>query len=34
MAICPYLVSIFGMPIWHPNNETEVDELMGAAVEV
>jgi len=34
MAICPYLVSIFGMPIWHPNNETEVDELIGAAVDV
>ena len=34
MAICPYLVSIFGMPIWHPNKEAEVDELMGAAVDV
>jgi Na+/H+-dicarboxylate symporter len=34
MAICPYVVSIFGMPIWHPNDEKEVDELLGAAVGV
>lgn len=34
MAICPYLVSIFGMPIWHPKTEEEVDQLMEAAVDV
>ena len=34
MAVCPYLASIFGMPIWHPRNETQVDELLKAGVEV
>ena len=34
MAICPYLASIFGMPIWHPTNEAEVDELLKAGVKV
>ena len=34
MAICPYFVSIFGMPIWHPTNESEVDELLEASVNV
>lgn len=34
MAIGPYLASIFGMPIWHPNTEAGVDELMSAAVDV
>ena len=27
MVICTYLVSIFGMKIWHPTTEAEVDEL-------
>ena len=34
MAICPYLTSIFGMPIWHPTKEAEVDELLNAGVQV
>ena len=34
MAICPYLASIFGMPIWHPTKEAEVDELLNAGVQV
>ena len=34
MAVCPYLASIFGMPIWHPRDEDEVDELLKARVEV
>jgi hypothetical protein len=34
MAVCPYLASIFGMPIWHPTTEAEVDELMAAEVSV
>ena len=34
MAICPYLASIFGMPIWHPTKEAEVDELLNAQVQV
>jgi hypothetical protein len=34
MAVCPYLASIFGMPIWHPTNEAEVDELLKAGVNV
>jgi hypothetical protein len=34
MAVCPYLASIFGMPIWHPRNEAQVDELLKAGVEV
>jgi len=34
MAVCPYLASIFGMPIWHPRDEDEVDELLKAGVEV
>jgi len=34
MAICPYLASIFGMPIWHPTNEAEVDEPLNAGVQV
>ena len=33
MAICPYLASIFGMPIWHPTKEAEVDELLNAGVK-
>ena len=33
-AICPYLVSIFEMPIWHPTTEDEVDELLNASVKV
>ena len=32
MAICPYLASIFGMPIWHPTKEEMVDELLKAEV--
>jgi hypothetical protein len=34
MAVCPYLASIFGMPIWHPKDEAQVDELLNAGVEV
>ena len=34
MAICPYLASIFGMPIWHPTKEEEVDKLLKAEVDV
>jgi hypothetical protein len=34
MVICPYLVSIFGMSIWHPKTEAGVDELLGAGVPV
>ena len=34
MAICPYLVSIFGIPAWHPNTEAEVDELLKLEVDV
>ena len=34
MAICPYLTSIFGMPIWYPTKEAEVDELLNAGVQV
>ena len=34
MAVCPYLASIFGMPIWHPTNAAEVDELLKAGVKV
>ena len=34
LAFCPYLASIFGMPIWHPTNEAEVDELLNAGVQV
>ena len=34
MAICPYLASIFGMPIWHPTKEAEVDEPLNAGVQV
>jgi len=33
-AVCPYLASIFGMSIWHPTNEAEVDKLLGAGVQV
>ena len=33
-AICPYLADIFGMPIWHPSTEEEVDELLKASVNV
>ena len=32
MAICPYLASIFGMPIWHPTKEAEVDELLNRCI--
>ena len=34
MVICPYLASIFGMPIWHPTKEAEVYELLNAEVPV
>jgi hypothetical protein len=34
MAVCPYLASIFGMPIWHPKNKAQVDQLLEAGVEV
>jgi hypothetical protein len=34
MAVCPYLASIFGMPIWHPKNKAQVDELLNARVKV
>ena len=34
MAVCPYLASIFGMPIWHPKNKAQVDELLNAGVKV
>jgi hypothetical protein len=34
MEICPYLASIFGMPIWHPTNEAAVDELLKAVFKV
>jgi hypothetical protein len=36
MAVCPYLALIFGMPIWHPKNKAQVDELelLKAGVEV
>jgi len=27
-------IGIFGMPIWHPRDEDEVDELLKAGVEV
>jgi len=33
-AVCPYLASIFGMSIWHPTTEAEVDKLLGAGVQV
>jgi len=33
-AVCPFLATIFGMPIWHPTNEAEVDTLMEAQVNV
>ena len=34
MAICPYLASIFGMPIWHSTKEAVVDEILNAGVQV
>ena len=34
MAICPYLVSIFGIQALHPNTEDEVDELLKLGVDV
>ena len=34
MATCPYFASIFGMPIWHPIKDAEVDELLNAGVQV
>lgn len=33
-AVCPFLATIFGMPIWHPTNEAEVDTLLEAQVKV
>ena len=34
MALCPYLVTIFGIQAWHPNNVDEVDELLKLEVDV
>ena len=33
-AVCPFLSTTFGMPIWHPSNEAEVDTLFAAQVDV
>jgi hypothetical protein len=33
-VVCPYLAAIFGMLIWHPTNEGEVDALLAAQVDV
>ena len=37
MVICPFLArlaSVFGMRIWHPTTEAEVDEHLAAEVKV